>query len=74
MISLLQSIVDVFISIVTLIGNMISSLINLLAHIPTYVNFLVTSISFLPSQLVPFATASISIYVIFLLLNRGSAS
>ena len=48
MISLLQSIVDAIISIFQLIGNIFMSLYNLLIHIPTYVSFLTTSISFLP--------------------------
>lgn len=74
MISLLQSIVDAIISMFELVGNIFMSLYTLLIHIPTYVSFLTTSISFLPSMIIPFAAASISVYVIFLVLNRGSAS
>lgn len=71
MIKLLQSIVDFFVSIGGFIVNTFTSLINLFLHIPTYVDFLTTSIGFLPSVIMPFAIASISIYVIFLVLNRG---
>lgn len=71
MISLLQSIVDFITSVFMLIGNTFASLFNLFLHIPTYVSFLATSIGFLPQMILPFAMASISIYVVFLVLNRG---
>lgn len=74
MIGLLRAIVDVITSLVTFVINTIMSLLNLIAHIPTYVDFLVTSVGFLPAQVLPFCIASISIYVVFLILNRGSAS
>lgn len=73
MISLLRSIVDAFNALIGLIINIFTSLINLLMHIPTYQDFLVTSIGFLPSMILPFAVASVSIYIVFLILNRGSA-
>lgn len=72
MINLLRSIVDAFNALIGLILNIIGSLVNLLLHIPTYQDFLVTSISFLPEMIFPFAVASIAIYVVFLILNRGS--
>ena len=72
MIKLLQSIVDTIISLVMFVWHTFLSLINLLQHIPTYVDFLVTSIGFLPAIVMPFCIASISIYVVFLILNRGS--
>lgn len=71
MIKLLQSIVDTISALIGFVINIFTSLINLLAHIPTYVDFLVTSIGFLPTIIIPFAVASISVYVVFLLLNRG---
>lgn len=71
MIKLLTSIVDIISSVISLVINVITSLINLLLHIPTYTDFLVSGISFLPTVIMPFALASVSIYVIFLLLNRG---
>lgn len=71
MIDLLRSIVDTISALIGFVINIVTSLINLLLHIPTYVDFLITSIGFLPSIILPFAVASISIYVVFLLLNRG---
>lgn len=71
MISLLQAIVDVVTSLVNFVINTITSLMALLIHIPTYTSFLIGSLSVLPTLVYPFAVASISIYVIFLVLNRG---
>lgn len=71
MIDLLRSIVDTISALIGFVINIVTSLINLLLHIPTYVDFLITSIGFLPTIILPFAVASISIYVVFLLLNRG---
>lgn len=71
MIGLLRAIVDTITSLVSFVINTIFSLLNLLAHIPTYVDFLITSIGFLPNIVVPFCIASVSIYVVFLILNRG---
>lgn len=71
MIGLLQSIVDIVTSLVNFLVNIITSFVNLLGHIPTYTAFLISSVSYLPTVILPFALASISIYVIFLILNRG---
>lgn len=72
MISLLQSIVDTVISLVGFLIHTVESLVNLIAHIPSYVSFLTVSIGFLPTIVMPFAIASVSIYVVFLVLNRGA--
>lgn len=71
MINLLTSIVDYITSIVAFVVHAIDSLLNLLLHIPTYVSFLSVSIGYLPAIVMPFAIASVSIYVIFIILNRG---
>lgn len=72
MITLLQSIVDTIVSFVSFFIHSITSLLNLIAHIPSYVSFLVSSIGYLPTIVMPFCIASVSIYVVFLVLNRGS--
>lgn len=72
MISLLQSIVDTVKSVLLFFGHTITSLLNLFAHIPSYVSFLSTSISYLPTIVMPFCLASISIYVVYLILGRNS--
>ena len=71
MISLLTAIVDTIKSLLLFVIHSFDSLINLFLHIPTYVSFLTSSISNLPSIIIPFAMATISVYVIFLVLNRG---
>lgn len=71
MISLLKSVVDFLMSIGGIIVHTIESLVNLFLHIPTYVSFLSVSISYLPTVILPFAIASISIYVVFIIINRG---
>lgn len=71
MIDLLTSIVNVISSLIGFLIHSIESLFNLIAHIPTYVSFLTVSIGYLPSIVIPFAIASISVYVVFLILNRG---
>ena len=70
MISLLKSIVDIISSLFAFIVNTIKSLLVLLTHLPTYTDFLVSSISYLPSVVLPFALASVSIYVILFIINR----
>lgn len=71
MISLLTSIVDFITSVVGLLIHTIESLVNLFLHIPTYVSFLSVSIGYLPTMIIPFAIASVSIYVVFMIINRG---
>lgn len=71
MIQLLQSIVEVVTSVVSFVIHSITSLFNLLSHIPQYVSFMATSINVLPSVIIPFALASVSVYVVFLVLGRN---
>ena len=72
MIRLLQSIVDTITSLISFVIHTVTSLINLIAHIPSYVSFLSVSIGYLPTIVMPFCIASVSLYVVFLILNRGS--
>ena len=71
MINLLKSIVDTIFALVQFLINTVESLLNLLAHLPNYISFLVTSINVLPSVIIPFALASISINVVYLILGRS---
>lgn len=72
MITLLQSIVDTITSLIGFVIHSIESLINLIAHIPSYVSFLTVSIGYLPTIVMPFCIASVSLYVIFLVINRST--
>lgn len=74
MISLITSIVDAVTRAVQFAIHSLQSLYYLIAAIPTYLNFLFGTIAFLPSLLIPFCAASISIYVLYLVLNRQGSS
>lgn len=71
MIKLLQAIVDTITSVIGFVIHTVESLINLIAHIPTYVSFLTVSIGYLPTIIMPFAIASVSLYVVLLILGRN---
>lgn len=71
MIGLLTSIVDFIVSVISLLIHTLESFFNLIIRIPTYVSFLSVSISHLPTIIIPYALASISVYVVFLVLRRG---
>lgn len=71
MITLLKSIVDTIKLLVDIISHMIMSFINLFASLPRYIEFLSIGIGYLPMVIVPFATASIAIYALYLVLNRN---
>ena len=71
MLNLLSQIVNTIIAIVSFFVHSIESFINLLVHLPSYITFLTQSIGFLPAILIPFATASISIYVILMIVGRN---
>lgn len=70
MINLLRSIVDFIIAIVSFIVHTIGSLLNFITLIPEYASFLVQSLNVLPAVFIPFAIASVSIYVVLFIINR----
>jgi len=65
-------IVDTVSSLVEFLWTLIKGLIQLISLIPLAVNMLTNSIGILPSILVAFATATITISVIFILVGRES--
>lgn len=71
MLNILSQIVNTIIAIVTFFVHSIESFINLLLHLPSYVTFLTQSIGFLPALLIPFATASISAYIVLMIVGRN---
>lgn len=71
MIDALRSLLDIVVSLLEFVGHSVYSLFVLLTNIPQYVSFLTASINVLPSVIVPFAIASVSIYVVFLVLGRN---
>lgn len=71
MLNLLAQIVNTIIAIASFIVHSLESFINLIIHLPSYVTFLIQSIGFLPALLIPFATASISIYIVLFIVGRN---
>ena len=70
MLDILRSLIDIVVNLVQFVINMITSLINFIINIPIYVNVLSSSIAYMPSVLIPFALASISVYVVLFLIDR----
>lgn len=71
MLSFLSGIVDFFKSIISLVWQIITGLIRLLALIPDMVTNLTDSLGLLPSFLVAFASVTITVSVIFIILGRS---
>ena len=70
MIDLLRTIVNGITSIFNLTVHTLQSLIYFLLKIPTYISFFIDSLDLLPAVIVPFAIASIYIYVMYFILSR----
>lgn len=58
-------------SLVTLIISLVTGLVNLIKMIPTVLANITSAIGFLPTCLLAFASISITISIIFMLVNRG---
>lgn len=71
MIELLKSIVSVITTVITFFIHSIESLISFFLNIPTYATFLINSVNVLPSVVIPFAIASISLYVMIMVIGRN---
>lgn len=72
MLDAFRSIVDILTNLVNLLVNIVESLINLISNIPNYLNVVTGAIGWLPNVLMPFALASVSLYIVLFLLNRRS--
>lgn len=70
MINLFSKIAEVIVTFVTLVINTLVSFINLISHMGTYSTFVISTINTLPGVLIPFATASISLYIVLFILGR----
>ena len=70
LLSWFQAISDTITTIINLVIGFISGLFNLFIKIPVYFDVLISSINFLPSFIIPFAIASLSIMVIQYVVNR----
>lgn len=70
MLNILRSLLDIIVNLVSFVINTITSLINFIIQIPNYVNVLTASIGYMPTLLIPFALASVSLYVVLFLIDR----
>ena len=62
---------NIIVSLMTFVIHTVQSLVFLFTRIPTYTAFLINSINVLPVVILPFVTASISIYVVLFVLGRN---
>ena len=70
-IDFLKELGSFFQTLIDMVVNLIQQLITFVMLIPVGVNMLITSVGYLPSVLIVFATLSITISVIYLVLGRG---
>lgn len=71
MIGILNSFLDIITSFVGFVINTFTSIIVLIGHIPTFVSFATSSAAYLPTMVLPFVLASVSIYVVLFILGRS---
>lgn len=70
MLDILNTVLTTITSMVGFITHTITTLLSFIAHIPMYVLFITDVIGFIPAIFIPFAVASISIWVMRFLINR----
>lgn len=70
MLDLLSSIANIIVSLVQLVISTINSFVNLILNIPTYITFLTSSIGFLPDIVIPFALATVALWVVLFMIGR----
>lgn len=70
MLQLLTSLIDTIKIIVDFFVQGIQSLIVLLSNLPKFISFMTGSFGYLPHIFIPFLVFSISIYVVFLIIDR----
>lgn len=70
MLSLLRSIVNTILLLVTFVIHLIESLINFILMIPTYVTFISSMISVVPAFATVFFTGGIALTVILFIIGK----
>lgn len=70
-IDFLKELGSFFQTLIDMVVNLIQQLLTFVMLIPVGVNMLITSVGYLPSILIVFATLSITVSVIYLVLGRG---
>lgn len=69
-----QSLVDMVVSAGQLIGNLIGGLFDFLKVLPNVITMLSGSIANLPDIVLPFATISITVAIVLLIIGRSNNS
>jgi len=70
-IDFLKELGSFFQTLIDMVVNLIQQLLTFIMLIPVGVNMLITSVGYLPSILIVFATLSITVSVLYLVLGRG---
>lgn len=70
-IDFLKELGSFFQTLIDMVVNLLQQLLTFIMLIPVGVNMLITSVGYLPSILIVFATLSITVSVIYLILGRG---
>lgn len=70
MLDLLSRIGNAIAVSIQLVINIVSSLVNFVVNMPTYIQFMNTSLTVLPDIVLPFAVLSVTISVVLFLINR----
>lgn len=70
-IDFLKELGSFFQTLIDMVVNLVQQLLTFIMLIPVGVNMLITSVGYLPSILIVFATLSITVSVIYLVLGRG---
>lgn len=70
MIELLRTLIETVTTVITFLMNTINSLIQLVMNIPKYSVVVINSLNILPSYVIPFAIAFISLVTVQYILNR----
>lgn len=68
--SFLESILSVLSMLVTLVVNFVRGIVQLISILPVALNMLSYSVSALPPMIIVFATAFISVSVVYLVIGR----
>lgn len=72
MIALVKSIVSVIYTLVNVFISVLKSIAVMVINIPNYITFLTDSLNVLPGVVIPFILISIYIYVMYVLIGRST--
>ena len=58
------------VSLIKFVIHAVTSLVVFISNLPRYITFATTSLNILPTVIIPFAVAGLSIYFVLRLINR----